>query len=300
MSLSLTMYPRPSLLNLVIDEVQVPRPSSGLSVDDIREIIGRIRKAIEDDPGLADILGFLLEDVPAVYDPDKVDDLGVISSVFRPGIAIELGPRLSRADKQRAANAIEALYNGNAESLNQALIDGAISVDTWLGSLKKEVSAGHVSTYSAGRSGAWSSITFSEWGRLGQRIRRQNEFLKGFAADIQKRGVENISVAYLNNRTGLYGSNFRESLEAGIARDRGLDPSALPAIPGDGSTRCLVRCKCRWTIRPRGRDRFSVSWRLGAAEHCKTCLDRSRDWVGLEIHKGVMVSAVVPHFHNQN
>lgn len=291
-------YARPSTWHLVIDEIQVPRPSSGISVDDVRDVITRLRKAIEDDPGLQSVLGFLLEDVPDVYDPDKAGNLTVIGSVFRPGASIELGPRLSRADKQRAANAIERLFNDGAESLNQALLDGSIGVDGWLAGMRKEVSAGHVSTYSAGRSGAWSSITFSEWGRLGQRIRRQNEFLKAFADDINKRGIDNLTIAYLNNRTGLYGSNFRESLEAGIARDRGLDPSVLPAIPGDGSTRCLVRCKCRWTIRPRGRDRYSVSWRLGRAEHCQTCLDRADDWVNLQVEKGRMISSVIPHYHN--
>ena len=288
--------PDTGLFKLQIDEIETPRPDSGLSADDIRDVIRRLQEAIKQDPGLKPILGFLLEDVPEVYKPGA--ELQVLSFLYSPATIITLGPRLSRRDKQRAANAIEDLFNSEIQRINERLVDGSIGVEAWYESVRKEISAGHVSTYSAGRSGAWSSITFQEWGRLGQRIRRQNQFLQGFADELRKQDPETYSLKYLNNRVGLYGSNFRESLESGIARDRGLDPSVLPAIPGDGSTRCLTRCKCRWTIRPAGRDRFVISWRLGNAEHCSTCNNRADDWVGLEIHKGRLVSPLVPHFHN--
>jgi len=283
-----------------INLVEEPAPESGLSSEDIKDVIVWIISIIERVPETREILGFLLEDVPEEYRPSgEAGDLVATSSVFKRSRVISLGPRVNRADKERAARVIEAAYNAEAESLNQALADGSIGVDTWYEGIRKSISRGHVSTYSVGRSGAWSSISFSEWGRLGQRIRRQNQFLQAFADDIRKRGAENISVKYLNNRTGLYGANFRESLEAGNARDRGLDPSVLPAIPGDGTTQCLVRCKCRWTIRPSGRDRYLISWRLGQAEHCATCNSRARDWVNLEVYKGNLISEVVPHYYNR-
>lgn len=275
-------------------DLEPPAPESGITVDDIRDAVRRLREALERFPELA----FMLEDVPDIYDPEK-------EAKNTPGRSrvITLGPRVPRADKYKALDAIETLYNESAGRLNEKLVEGSIGVDSWLEAMRKEVSAGHVSAYVAGRSGAWSSISFSEWGRTGARIKRQFQFLKGFADEIRRKGVDAFSLDYLNNRTGLYGSNMRESLEAGNLQDRGVDPSILPAMPGDGTTKCLVRCKCRWTVRGAGRDRYLISWRLGSAEHCRTCLDRahpSTGWVNLEIVNGRLISQVTPYFYNHN
>ena len=266
--------------------LDVPGSDSEVSISDVREIVRRLREYAREYSELA----FLVADVPPEFDPDKPLSVPEI---------IELGPRVSRAEKERAFARIQAIYNARAEALNEQLAAGSISLDTWERSLRDEIKFGHVSTYSAGRSGSWSSISFAEWGRLGQRIRRQYQFLKGFAADIRAKGDEGFTVEYLNNRASLYADNMRESLEAGIARDRGLDPGVLPAMPGDGSTKCLTRCKCRWRIRAAGRDRWLVSWILGRADHCSTCNDRSEDWVNLEVYRGSVVSPVVPHFYNR-
>lgn len=286
--------------------VETPAPESGITIEDVRDVVRRLREALKRFQELA----YVVEDVPAVYDPEKEPETSAGGKTIKYAIfypvefilfpEIELGPRVTRADKVKALAAIETLYNEAADRLNSRLKAGEITVDVWLQEMQSEISSGHVSAYSAGRSGAWSSITFSEWGRLGSRIKKQFQHLKGFAGEIRKKGVDAFTFEKLKFRTGLYGSNMRESLEAGHMRDRGIDPSILPAIPGDGTTKCLVRCKCRWTVRAAGRDKFKISWRLGAAEHCRTCLDRARDWVGLDVVKGRLVSQVVPHYHNHN
>lgn len=269
-------------------EVQAPQPESGISVDLIKDVVRRLRAAVGDHPELQ----FLLDDVPPEYDPDEAPRLVVLPAV------VKLAPRVSREDKKKAFRTIQALYNQAAGDLNAQLKSKSISVDDWLARMEREVSTGHVSTYSAGRSGAWASITFQEWGRLGSVIKGQFQYLRGFANEIREKGIDAFSLPQLNLRTSLYADRMNATLEAGIVQDRGLDPSILPAMPGDGTTRCLVRCKCRWAIRPNGRDKWLVSWRLGKAEHCKTCLDRSDDWVDLQVEKGRIVSEIIPHYHN--
>lgn len=274
----------PKLVNL-----DAPGPESGITVADVRDVVRRLRENVAEFPGLS----FLLDNVPDQYDPEKK-----LASVLLAGV-VNLGPRVSRAEKERALANLQTIFNRAAEGYNARLLAGSISVDAWEAGLREELKAAHVSAYSAGRSGSWDTISFSEWGRLGQRIRRQYQFLNRFAGDIRAQGAEAFTPAYLDNRTSLYADNIREALEAGIARDRGLDPSALPAMPADGSTKCLTRCKCRWTIRTAGRDRYLVTWRLGNADHCETCNARAVDWRNLEVYKGAMISPVVPHFYNR-
>ncbi len=54
----------------------------------------------------------------------------------------------------------------------------------------------------------------------------------------------------------------------------------LPAMPGDGSTFCLTRCKCHWRIETI--DEKAGDWdayrALIPTEHSQTCRDRAERW----------------------
>lgn len=89
----------------------------------------------------------------------------------------------------------------------------------------------------------------------------------------------------LIQRATLYAEAARATAWRAITGRVGL---TLPAYPGDGSTRCRVRCKCRWDIQrvPGGWDCY---WRLGSAEHCVDCERRAAEWSPLRIRGGVAV-----------
>lgn len=198
----------------------------------------------------------------------------------------------TRADKTAVYNDLVSAYKARAANLNERFLDGQITRNTWKNAMREEVKTLHVQAYAAGRSGGWGAVTAQEWGSVGARLRRQYQFLDRFADDIV---AKDLSLAQMNQRTGLYGSASRASFEAAIAAEKGVPASALPATPGDGTTACRSNCKCRWAITKR-RGSFFASWKLGRAEHCRTCLARARSWKNLEIRDGVLISTIEPIF----
>lgn len=207
-------------------------------------------------------------------------------------------PRTTRAVKDEAFSALSAEYQVAAHELNRRLVDGEIPVSVWRNGLQEQIKTLHVQAYVAGRSGEWDAVTQAEWGRVGQRLRTQYEYLRNWSLELAGPGLDNVSLAKLNVRADLYAAAARASFESAIAEEKGTPSGVLPAMPGDGTSRCLVRCKCGWAIRKRGRSQFAT-WRLGRAEHCDTCLARARSWKNLEIRDGVLVTQYEPIFYNR-
>ncbi len=76
----------------------------------------------------------------------------------------------------------------------QSLIDGKISIAEWQVESMQLISDAHA--FSAAESaGGWANMTQSDWGFAGSLIKKQYEFLDGFAADI-----ETNPQAWLNGR----------------------------------------------------------------------------------------------------
>lgn len=194
----------------------------------------------------------------------------------------------TRAEKTTVYNDLVSAYKERSNELNRRYIEGEITRNTWKNAMREEIKTLHVQAYAAGRSGGWDAVTSEEWGSVGARLRRQYQFLDRFADDIVSK---DLTLGQMNQRTGLYGSASRASFEAAIAAEKGVPASAFPAQPGDGTTLCRANCKCRWTIRKRRGSHF-ISWVLGRAEHCRTCLRRARAWRNLEVRGGLLISPV--------
>lgn len=63
----------------------------------------------------------------------------------------------------------------------------------------------------------------------------------------------------------------------------------LPAMPGDGTSQCLTRCKCAWDIQQLdGESNYDCTWAMSDAEHCQTCKQRAQDWAPLRVRDGVV------------
>ena len=149
----------------------------------------------------------------------------------------------------------------------------------------------HVAAYAAGRSGEWDKIEPAEWRRVEAVLDGQFQFLRRFRDWIRDADPEAVTEADVYQRSRLYGAASRQSFARAELAALGLTLE-LPAYPGDGTTRCLVNCKCRWSVRllSKARGDADLTWRLGAAEHCPQCRKRSKVWKSLQVRGGALVS----------
>jgi len=200
----------------------------------------------------------------------------------------------TRAQRTEAYEALRQAFADRTAQINARYLSGTIDEATWLSAMREEVKQINVQAYAAGRGGKWSDITFSEWGRLGQKMPFQYRKLTELAGQLPG----NFSAAQLNARLNLYANAARQQFESAIAAEKGVTDDILPALPGDGTTQCMINCKCRWAIRKRHNVHI-CTWRLGRAEHCRTCLQRAVQWKNLRIVNGRMVSEVEPIFVNR-
>lgn len=131
--------------------------------------------------------------------------------------------------------------------------------------------------YMAARGGR-NAMTQSDWGALGQMLRKQYEFLNEFAAEV---AAGQLSEAQIAARAMMY---FHSSTQAYYRGMQSVSGVILPAHPGDGSTPCRTNCKCRWSIRETPTE-FQATWHLGPTEHCPVCVERATNWAPLVIPK---------------
>lgn len=196
--------------------------------------------------------------------------------------------RTSRAAKMIALQEARASFMDHARALNAALYEGRISPLIWNVEMRDLVKDLHVSAYVAGRSGRWQDMTQSDWGRVGQTLRQEYEYLRRWATGLYD--LDSVSLAQLNARAKLYAENASRSFERAVAAEIGIRTDVLPAWPGE-RTSCMANCKCRWAFRiiSKARGDYDASWRLGRAEHCPECRQRAIKWKKLRIRGGVLV-----------
>ena len=240
---------------------------------------------------------------------DQWEDLGIDS--VRAASSDELGDYLdgwTPGEKVRRNIKLRALldrievYESNIQELNEALANGDIGLDEWETRMGKNIKHLHMNAHMIGRSGNWSELTREEVQALEDEVDRQLGYLRRWRNELAQPGrLDDVSEQKLNIRGSLYGASSSASFERGYQAERGLPPGVLPAQPGDGSTRCLTNCHCRWSIRTISKERgdFDANWRLGAAEHCQTCRDRARSWLGLRIRGGELQTDVEPIFYDR-
>lgn len=135
------------------------------------------------------------------------------------------------------------------QSLTQQLIDGRLSLAQWQAAMMAQIKQVHLLGASVAM-GGWHSLDQSDFGWIGQRVRSQYAYLRGFAADLAA-GRQKLDGQALA-RTTLYaeaGRQTHRAAEQRAARQRGL---------------------------------LEEMNRLGAADHCPGCLSQSsRGWVAI-------------------
>jgi len=212
------------------------------------------------------------------------------------------GDKVRRDIKLRALLDRIEVYEANVRRLNRQLANEQISLSEWETRMGRQVKQLHLNAYVVGRSGDWESLTPEDVQALRDEVGRQLQYLRRWRNELAQPGrLDDVSPRQLDVRGGLYGSASSASFERGFQSEQGIGPGALPAQPGDGTTQCLTNCKCRWSILVLSKDRgdFNANWQLGASEHCQTCRDRARSWLGLKIRGGRLQTDVEPIFYDR-
>ena len=181
------------------------------------------------------------------------------------------GKLVSQAHIRGALDSVLRAQAVEARNLTAMLGDGILSLGDWERLMMANIKATHLVSATTAN-GGWASMTQADFGWVGQRIRTQYDYLRGFASDIAT-GKQALT-ASAQARAELYaeaGRQTHRAAETRQARKRGADQernvlgvadhcagclreNAQGWVPiGDlvpcGARQCRVRCHCHLVYR---------------------------------------------------
>ena len=194
----------------------------------------------------------------------------------------------SRMVQLRDAFIAQSKVRTNA--LAAQIANGDITLQQWQMGMREVIKDTYINEYMLGAGGR-NAMTQSDWGRVGQMVREQYEYVDRFARDIADGRYTEAGIAA---RARMYPESASQAYERGNTESRGMPQ--LPAYPGDGSTQCLSNCKCRWLIKETD-DAWECTWKISPAENCPDCLDRAQRWAPLMVPKATAATRAVLMSH---
>lgn len=218
---------------------------------------------------------------------------GFISALYRSIItrgatAPVEAPRVDSEAFSKIANH----YREQVGLLADQLASGSITIDEWLTGMIEQVEDVHLTAFIIGKGGI-DNMNGADMRVALSRVKVQRGYLERWANELRKweRRGNMPSAEALKARANLYLAASNAAIQDASARSMGLPD--LPAYPGDGSTECMVYCKCHWSIRKKkGDGNFDLHWILGSAEHCPNCVRRSETWNPIHVRGGVIVTPI--------
>lgn len=166
-------------------------------------------------------------------------------------------------------------------NLARLVASGQMTVNEWQRQMERLMQESVVQQFWLGRGGK-KSMTDADW-----------DWLDGYVS------AQYDEIAYLANQLALgmyseaqlstHGSNLirrsRAGYEGGNAMAHGVDVGRLPAIPGDGSTKCMGNCHCYWIHHFEDGDWVGSTWHhpkvakeIPGWEPCRDCEYRINAW----------------------
>jgi hypothetical protein len=184
---------------------------------------------------------------------------------------------LVKTEKKNEAKRLSRLKKGltrNAKSYLDDLSSGILTPQQFLLRMRKDLKTFHYAAYLAG-SGK-KALSPEDRRAVEAIVKRQGGYLERFSKELGTRPVTKRDY----NRAYMYSSALSESYSKANTLDY-----VLPAHPGDGTTDCRVNCKCEWRIVVTNVEKKEAAayWELGNAEHCDTCVTRSKEWSPLYV-----------------
>jgi hypothetical protein len=198
------------------------------------------------------------------------------------------------ASKTRLIEIRTNIFFDATDRLSEDVFTGKLTVAQFQKKMQAEIRQ-LWSSNAATSKGGWDEMSWQDWGRLGPELKSQYNYLKGFAQTIAD-NAQTISLSSIKARARLYG---KAAATASMMMQAGVEISnILPWLPKDGSTECLVGCKCRWElsvtkVKPDKRQVVTAIWRLGKAEHCDDCVDRNDHVEVFEVSANTKVPSVI-------
>ena len=171
---------------------------------------------------------------------------------------------------------LQTLTAESAGEITRRLLDGLITPTQWAREMERTIARAHTAAFIGGTADRLGlkpdsplitprNLSRAERARIETAIAGQRPYLAKFAADVRS---GNLSDAQIAARADLYAGPVRVT----YSQTRWADVK-LPAHPADGSSECLMMCKCNWVQQDDG-----YYWMLGTAEHCPTCNTRASEW----------------------
>lgn len=131
-------------------------------------------------------------------------------------------------------------YLQRTNQLADDLVARRITVSQWRDAMATELDRAHTTAYAVGAGG----VQHVDIDRVNTIVTTQTRYLDAWSRNLSD--VDVIDAGQVKQRAGLYLSAVTSTLQRAATDRLGIPP--LPAYPGDGSTQCLVRCKCRWVL----------------------------------------------------
>jgi hypothetical protein len=171
------------------------------------------------------------------------------------------------------------LVTGEVDDLMTTLEAADLTAPAWRAQMAATLARGHLAAYMTGQGS--DELAAADERRLLRTVTEQLTFLDAFTIDIQdaptfQRGW--------NARAAMYAEACGQSYYSGKFK---MWP--LPALPRDGSTACVTRCSCSWSVEDlEGEGNANATWMLGPSDHCQQCVERAAQWAPLRIRNGAL------------
>lgn len=150
--------------------------------------------------------------------------------------------------------------------ISDGLEDGRKSVQQWLLEMRNAVRDVHLAQFLFGKGGI-NTVIQEDIDRVNERVKDQWLYLQDFARAIV---AGSLSIRQIRARAANYGESSTRNFSEGRARAYNL---VLPNYPADGTTECLIRCRCHWRLEKVDDETYNAFWTLDPlAQHCPTCL----------------------------
>lgn len=200
---------------------------------------------------------------------------------------------IDRSGQKALIDARMAIFDRDASLLAEKVYTGDITIGQWEEKMRAMIREMHSSVAAIGK-GGWTDMTQSDWGKLGAGVKKQYRYLHGFAEYIDE-NRETINLGSIQARARMYGEAAKG---AAYVAATPLDIiEQLPWMPKDGSTECLVNCKCVWLLQvlkvTRKTQTVQATWKLTPAEHCSTCAERNNYKVIITVPSAIKVPAMI-------
>ena len=147
----------------------------------------------------------------------------------------ERGKFLSKASVEKLVDGRIGKLESKLKQFTRMLANGSITLDQWQGSVREAIKAAHIQAAIIGHGGR-SGMGSAEYGRIGQRLRLEYDYLQRFAGDLLRGAV---SAPMAISRIGLYAQSVRGSYWLGTElREQAQGYSLMRRILDDQAQHC--------------------------------------------------------------